>query len=236
MKHDVLVVVHCYAGDASQVEAFLPEYLHHGSSVLVLSPTDSPVRIYHPDVTCGVGGLVGWKGTHTVQRQVIHWTGAAKYPHDWYLLHDSDSVCLSRDLPEYLFEDPEVFWANVIGVDRSLVGTPADVGVNFQPPYFFSRSTLHQLIQQAEVLEIPPGSAIVEPHDWNNAIDGFYVQLVRNLLRLPYKTYPDGATTWPPDTQDLARDVASGARFLHGVKDRETLDHLLTLWNERNET
>lgn len=40
-QDDTLVVVHAYAGDAHLVEAFLPQFLHHGCKVLVLSPEES---------------------------------------------------------------------------------------------------------------------------------------------------------------------------------------------------
>lgn len=135
-----LVVVHCYAGDKRQVVDFLPRYLHHGYPVLVLSPEDAPVHILHPQVICRQAGQAGWKGAHTVYRQVKHWKLAAEYEPRWVLLHDADSVCLTPQLPEYLFADPETFWSNEIGHHY----------LNYEPPYFMSGAVLNRLVSIAD--------------------------------------------------------------------------------------
>jgi len=141
VNEDTLVVVHCYAGDAKQVADFLPLYLHHGCPVLVLSPADAPVFIDHPQVTCRSAGMAGWKGAHTVFRQIEHWKIAAEFPYRYMLLHDADSVCLSRELPRYLYDSPDSwFWCNEIGTHY----------LNYEPPYFFSRETMQKLIGIAE--------------------------------------------------------------------------------------
>lgn len=137
---DTLVVVHCYSGDEQQVIDFLPVYLHHGSHVLVLSPEDAPVDIRHPMVTCRWAGERGWKGPHTVHRQIEHWKLAAEWPHKFFLMNDADSMCIEPHLPDYLFTDPNIFWSNEIGTHY----------LNYEPPYFFSREILQRLIAIAE--------------------------------------------------------------------------------------
>jgi len=33
---------------------------------------------------------------------------------NWVLLNDADSFCLSPELPEYLYREPDTFWCNVL--------------------------------------------------------------------------------------------------------------------------
>lgn len=140
MNPSTLVVVHCYAGDQQRVEDFLPQFLHHECPVLILSPNDAPVDIRHPGVTCRSAGMKGWKGPDTIYRQIAHWEIAAEYEADHYLMHDADSICLTPELPRYLYEeDPEIFWCNVIGTYY----------YNYEPPYFFSRNNLLRMIDVA---------------------------------------------------------------------------------------
>src|ERR1051326_8495740 len=214
MAVQLMSVVHCYDGDKRLVEEFLPEFKHHGTPILVLSPEDRPVEIYDPDVIFASAGLAGWKGAHTIQRQLKHWAIAEAFGADWYLLNDSDSVCITPDLPEYLFYDDLKFWSNVLCHEHEHLPTDQP---NFQPPYFCSRRMLRRLLAAAGNAGGVGEVEFREPHDWGNAIDGFYTYLVMNVLRLPYGDYgPDGATTWPPDQADLYRDARRGARLIHG--------------------
>ena len=226
MNEGTLIVVHCYQGDSYQVQSMLDVWTHHERPVLMLSPKDSPVPIDHPQVTNEIAGQVGWKGPHTLRRQVEHWKIAHKTNSSWYLLNDSDSMCLSAQLPEYLFEDPDIFWSNVLCHEGEHLETDQP---NFNPPYFVSNSLLCAMIDAAEALE--PGDGFLEPHDWGQAIDGFYTHLIRFALDAPWQDYPDGATTWPPGKADLVRDAGLGKRMIHGIKDETTLRTCLLAYN-----
>lgn len=222
--NDTLTVVHCYEGDKAQVEQFLPFWLHHDTPVLVLSPADSKVRIEQPGVLNGSAGKKGWKGQHTLIRQIRHWKLALKQPQNWFFLNDADSMCLSRELPEYLFSDPYKFWCNVLCHEWE---HQEDDHPNLNPPYFMNRDVLKALVKEAEGLEIPeePGQ---DPHDWGQAIDGFYTHLVLNRLQIPYENFPDGATTWPRGLSEMMEAVERrGARMIHGVKHSSQLNALV---------
>lgn len=216
---DTLVVVHCYAGDADQVRSMLKIWTHHQLPVLVLSPENAPAIVEHPLVTNESAGEAGWKGPHTIQRQIAHWQIAADTGHDWFLLHDADSVCLSPDIPDYLYQDRGVFWSNVLCHEGEHQETDQP---NFNPPYFLSRDLLLRLIEAARGLQ--PGDGFLEPHDWGQAIDGFYTYLIRQVLQAPWASFPDGATTWPPWDADLLRDAYHGKRLMHGIKDAALLE------------
>ncbi len=216
---DTLVVLHCYAGDADQVRSMLSIWTHHHLPVLVLSPSNAPVTIDHPLVSNAHAGEAGWKGPHTIRRQIEHWKIAADTGHKWFFLHDSDSCCLSPDIPSYLYADSAIFWSNVLCHEYEHQDSDQP---NFNPPYFLSRDLLLRLIEAADAIE--PGDEFREPHDWGQAIDGFYTYLIRNVLDAPWASYPDGATTWPPQTADLLRDALHGHRIFHGTKDAARLE------------
>ena len=227
MNPDTLVVVHCYQGDADQVQTFMPWYTAHQCPVLVLSPEDSPVNL--PQAECRSAGKRGWKGQHTLARQLAHWKIALEHPQSWFFLNDADSMCLTAELPAYLYANPFKFWCNVLCHENE---HREDDHPNLNPPYFMHRSVLQALVNEAE--QRPELDGHVPPdHDHSNdtpeeniscdlcywqAIDGFYTNLVINRLQIPYEDYPDGATTWPRGMGDMIESCRRGARMLHGAK------------------
>lgn len=228
-----LVVVHCYAGDADQVRSMLPVWTQHGHPVLVLSPEDAPVEIDHPLVTNASAGLRGWKGPQTISRQLAHWKLAVEHGSDWLLLHDSDSVTLSEQVPEYLYRDAGIFWSNVLCHEEV---HQDDDRPNFNPPYFCSREQLERLIAAAEQLNAEDPFIDSYGFDIGQAIDGFYTHLILNVLKHErWGNFPDGATTWPPQHADLERDARRGATMIHGVKTAEQLMRLLLAHQEFKE-
>jgi len=155
--NNTLVVVHTYKGNAQRIRDLMPTWQHHGQPVLVLSPAyeidyldengqhhtpgnDPSLSLDIPGVTFRAAGAAGWKGSHTIHRQIEHWKIAAEYEQDWYMMFDDDAVCLAKDLPEYLFSDKQMFWSNQIGTHY----------LNYEPPYFFSREVLLMLIAAAD--------------------------------------------------------------------------------------
>jgi hypothetical protein len=228
-----LVVVHCYAGDQPLVEMMLPYWLHHGHPLLLLSPEDAPVNIEHPGVTCKSSGLRGWKGPHTIHRQIAHWKLTSEESFDYVFLNDADSLCLTPELPAYLYSEPDAFYCNVLCHEFE---HREDDHPNLNPPYWMSHETLDKLITAADaVKEATPHLAssiddddtayeyhrtveFLEPHDWGQAIDGWYSHIVMNVLGLTWKDFFDGATTWPRGVAGMLAGVDRGARFLHGIK------------------
>lgn len=238
MNEDTLVVVHCYAGDQEQVEFMLPKYLHHDAPVLLLSPEDAPVKLDHPQVTCRSAGLAGWKGIHTLRRQIEHMEIAAEFPKRYFLLNDSDSVCLSADLPTYLYEDPDgKFYSNegCDSVARKEAGTWSiqdEYNQTLQPPYFVSRPALLRMLAAAG-----PALALCIKND-EAGIDELLAEMVRcaGLTRVPY---PDGIHRETRNLNELARVYymarVYGTRMIHSVKTKDALDTLaIGLWEHHN--
>ena len=222
VNEDTLVVVHCYQGDMANVETMLPKWLHHGCPVLILSPADSPVVIDHPGVECRSAGQVGWNGEHTVDRQLAHFRIIAEYPQKYLLMHDADSVCVSPEIPSYLYQGTDnAFYSNNYGDERIFI-----------PPYFFTQGSMQKMLAMSEraKVRVPPHTDQV-----NKFIDQYYASLVR-CAGLDYRVFPDGFHAFTQSAQDLAivdfyqvalmyHEVrANGARMLHSVKSKGMLD------------
>jgi len=223
MNEDTLVVVHCYEGDRDLVHTLMHYYTHHEAPVLLLSPSDSPVVIAHDGVECESAGKKGWKGRHTLRRQAAHWKLALQRPQNWFFLNDADSLCLTPELPEYLYSDPFKIWCNVLCHEGEHLESDRP---NLNPPYFMHRSVLQVLSDNARLLEQRPEPPKDDLGFGVEAIDGFYTYLAINELSIPYENFPDGATTWPRGFDSVIEAARRGARMFHGVKNGTQLSFL----------
>jgi hypothetical protein len=248
LNPDTLVAVHCYEGDAPLVEAFLPQFLHHECPVLVLSPADSPVRIKHAGVTCRSGGERGYFGRQSQDRQLIHMRMLLETGHTHYLLNDSDSFCLSPELPSYLYEQLDnTIWANVVKEHRP---HPSPyVKEALQPPYFLNRETMQRMLDAAPK---------VKYHDATPFVDFLMIALASEA-GVVHRSYPDGKSfpAWKhgaiPETKELGHDYVheetsvgvdggrrmallvrtAGIVFVHSVKHLHVRDELVTAYETR---
>lgn len=168
MNDKTLVSVQCYLGDVGRVLNNLCLYLHHAPApVIILSPEDSPVII--PGLVCrqAQGCKAGYIGTESLDRQRACLRILLEYPFDWYLLNDSDSFCVSPEIPKILYADKGMFWSNELTDPRT---HPTDLPrLAFQAPYFFSRDVLERLIWVCDEVKTNP----ITPY-----IDHFMMQLV----------------------------------------------------------
>jgi hypothetical protein len=238
---DTLVVVHCYQGDAHQVEAFLPQYLHHGCPVLVLSPADSPVLINHPGVECRSAGERAYFGQKSLDRQRAHLELLMEYPQKYRLLNDADSMCLSPRLPAYLYEEAEgTVWSNEVKEGRPHESPYPKYAQH--PPYFLTRESM------ARMNAVPH----VEAHPITPFVDHLMIVLTAEA-ELAHRSYPDGASfpAWRhgpiPETKLLGHNpvhrnerrgfdgtarmvkmVARGVVMIHSVKHPEVRDRLVS--------
>ena len=225
MNEDTLTVVHCYAGDQERVERMLPYWLHHETPILLLSPEDAPVEIKHERITCRSAGKAGWKGARTILRQIAHWKITSEFPQTHLFLNDSDTVCLTPELPNYLNDDSIDLWANVIGTRHPTI--PA-YGMNFEPPYYLNQWTLARLIDFADHLPEEYRGYVTTDVE-TVEISAFYMT-ASELLGLRSQRFNDGFRTypsiedWAPWVYWEAQNV--GARVIHGIKQVETADRL----------
>lgn len=228
MNEDTAVVVHAYAGDVHQVVHALPQYLHHEAPMLVLSPADAPAIV--EGVECRQGGLRAYTGHVALGRQREHLQMLLDRDESWFLLHDSDSVCLEPVLPEYLYADEETVWYNAAPTARfirarhgpeSLI---AEIPEVFQPPLFFSRKALERMLEVAE-------AAMARCPPWARVIDWWFAYMAREA-GLSYQAFPLGISRPIWALYEIARVYTSvrccGTTILHSVKSPEALDLFVT--------
>lgn len=147
MNPNTLVSVHCYQGDEDRVRhaASLGLYQHHECPCVVMSPLDSKVKI--EGVECQYGGGVGYIGAVSLSRQVKHMEILLMHPHEWFLMNDSDSFCLARELPAELYSCPDTIWSNEVVEPRPHESPYPKLA--FQPPYFIHRHAIWRMLQVA---------------------------------------------------------------------------------------
>jgi hypothetical protein len=221
-----LVAVCGYAGDSNQVRALLPYMLHHQCPVVVLSPKDAPILSKHvatrPELTYLQGGLKGYIGQVSLDRQVEHLKLLLTFPHEYFLVNDSDSVVLTPHLPRYLYKEPNVVWSNIVSDEMH----PRDPGYSFprlafQPPYFLNRKSVQALVDAAPKVETNPRTPFI---DW-------CMMAWSVAAGLAYKGFPDGAscgTTGNSEGLELMSNLVRnhGRVFIHSVKEHRVIQRL----------
>ena len=243
MREETLVVVHCYAGDRAIVKNAMPQFQHHGAPVLVLSPSDAPVRFRQEGVTCRSAGKAAYFGQDSLDRERAHLQLLLEYPQKFFLLNDADSVCLSSTIPRYLYDGAAqgIVYSNEVLDWREHYSPYPKIAM--QPPYFLSRESIERMLAVAEGITAHP----ITPY-----IDWYLVALVSEA-GVPHQSFLDGASfpAWRrghlPETQELGHDfihrndpdgtihgdegmrrrVMDGAVLIHSVKHPEVLANLV---------
>jgi len=234
MNLDTLIAVSAYAGDKHQVEHNLDLYRHHLCPVVILSPADAPITsISDSRIHCQWHGLAGWAGPQTLDRHVLFLRALLTFPQSHFLFHDADSICLSPKIPQYLYDEPDTFFANV--VQDTNPGPSFLPKVALQPPYWLSRRTVEaQLAAFARGVPTSYYGPPQNPDGWpmpfpTECIDHFALQLAVGSGHR-YKTFHDGAsfeTSSQHGLETMAELVRNhGKILLHSVKTQPALDRL----------
>lgn len=225
MNPSTIVAVHAYSGDEHQVRYALPQYLHHECPVLVLSPQDAPAHV--PGATNLSAGMRAYEGLTSVDRQRQHIEILLRHEADFFLLHDSDSICLSPELPSYLYDEPDTVFFNGCSTDRYLaaVGQSAsEFSVVAQPPIFCSRTSLEKMYSVAnEAAEMLP--------PYGQLIDWYWIAMA-TCAGLKARSFPDGVSRPIWHIYEAARVYTMvrtrGVVFVHSVKHPEIFETLVT--------
>jgi len=222
MNENTLVAVCGYEGDAHQIKTLLPYYLHHKCPLLVLSPTDSPIVARNPDIWTRTGGKRAYIGQASLDRQIEHLKILLEYPFKHYLVNDSDSVCLSPEIPAYVYKK-DVLWSNVVSDsfhDRSATPDYKYPRLAFQPPYFMSRRIIQGLLTVADKVKANPTTPFI---DW--CMMAWCIE-----AGLPYESFPDGQSNGTSDPHSLNVMVQAvqrhGKIFIHSVKTLAALQQI----------
>lgn len=220
------VAVCGYAGDAHQVTAALRMYHHHECPVTILSPDDAKIEI--PGEDCRFGGKRQYIGQLSLDRQREHLRILMTCSEDYFLINDSDSMCLSPKIPQYLYDEPDFLWSNLINDNMPFRqhgyypdGFPK---LAFQPPYFLSKKGIETLLSCVEVENIPANPKLA-------FIDHYMVQLAVKA-NFPWRDFRDGISC-PISSDQNSRRVTwdavrrRGTVMIHSVKDPQWWEPLV---------
>src|SRR6185503_2968878 len=106
------------SGDEGRIRMLLPYYEHHECPVVIMSPSDAPIKAMGPHI-CRQAGKRAYTGQTSLDRQRDHLRILLEYPFKHYLLNDSDSCCFEPEIPHYLYDDCDnVFWSNEVPEPR----------------------------------------------------------------------------------------------------------------------
>lgn len=228
MNPDTRIAVCCYAGDQHYVIKALANYLQHQCPVVVLSPEDSKAEIRYPGIENRFAGKRAYIGQDSLDRQKLHLAELLKFPETHFLIHDADSICLSSELPQYLYDEPDHVWSNLVfdNIPQHAVEFDKRPGwprVAFQPPYFLSRKTIQAMLAVADRPEV--AASPIMPF-----IDFYMVQLTM-VAGLSYRRFPHcvSCSDHPSlsGTEIMSKQVREdGAIFIHSVKRPEVYQRL----------
>ncbi len=222
MNERTRVAVCCYAGDQHQVIKTLGLYLHHRCPVVVLSPEDSKAEIKYLGIENRFGGRRAYIGQESLDRQAIHLKLLLDFPEQHFLVHDADSVCLSAEIPRYLYQEPDILWSNVVqdGIPEHQPAYPTGwPHIAFQPPYFLSRKTIEGLLAVADRIRANPTMPFIDHYMVQLAIESGW----------PYRSFRDGVScpidTKYPNEFSLVHDAVQnrGAVLMHSIKRAEVM-------------
>lgn len=246
MNHGTLIVVCGYAGDRQQIDDLLPVYEHHQRPLLILSPEDSRIENVGPHM-CKWAGKRAYIGQDSLDRQHLHMKLMLEQPFDWYLINDSDSFCLSPEIPVHYFKTPRTVYSNEVS-DFRIPGQvweptgnkwPEDYHKGFpliamQPPYFMSRWALEQLVRFGAGLQADPITPFI---DWYMVQCVVAAKVDHKPFQDPWGKY-EGASC-ETNTEMGIRVMEDciknrSARFIHAIKTKEVKDRMLALYNQVN--
>lgn len=225
MNPSTRIVVSCFSGDKQQIDQSLDLWLHHGCPVTFLSPEDAPVDIVHDGVDNRHAGVRGRSGPAAQARMLDYLKILLSYPEKFFLINESDSMCIAPDLPAYLYAEPDTFWSN-----------------NNESPQFMSRACIERMVAVASSAAAPTewvdryqlalaqAAGIPTKHFVNNVngpISGCYDPATGQVL-IPEGAERFGAvgTPVPPELaqaysdhyQNALNSARAGASIIHSVK------------------
>jgi hypothetical protein len=161
---------------------------------------------------CRTAGQRAYIGQLSLDRQVAQLRAMLDYPFDFFLANDSDSLCISPKIPEYLYEE-DVLWSNEVS-DMMHHRQPGYrwPRLAFQPPYFFSRAILEKMVITAGKFGTDPQTPFI---DW-------WMMAVAVAGNIPHKNFPHGVSC-PTSDYNTRRHMCDrianhGAVMLHSVK------------------
>lgn len=147
----------------------------------------------------------------------------------WFFMNDSDSVCLDAKFPDYLYEEEDVIWSNLVDdfrKDMPEFGPNYHGGFPFQnvpmiasqPPYFCSRYALEKLVNSYGSVRMCPVTPFI---DWLFC----QMAIVAGVELKPFLTGASCETKTDLGIAVMRQQVSErGATFVHAIKTERARD------------
>lgn len=228
MNPHTLVSCHGYFGDSAQIRGMLRYQEHHQAPLIIVSPVDSRIEKMGPHI-CRFAGKRQYVGQLSLDRQFAQLRVLLEYPFEFFLANDSDSLCLSPKIPQYLYDDSHNFWSNEVS-DLMHQRKPGYKWprLAFQPPYFFSRSILERMIKTEGTFETDMQTPFI---DW-------LMMAICVAGNIPHKNFRDGVSCPTSDNHSrrhmVNHIVQRGAVMLHSVKTPLALQEMVSARHQFN--
>lgn len=223
MNERTVVAVCCYQGDSPQVVNALEMYKHHGCPLVILSPKDSPVEF--KGIKAAQFGRRAYIGQDSLDRQRFYMKYLLdNFSSDFFLLNDSDSFCVSAEIPAQAYaESANSIWAGIITESRPHTSPYPKLALH--PPYFFNRESLVKMLKVAESIKAHPVTPYVDWYMLAIACEaGLTLRAWAELEHDP-KDAPVFSSNAPPEIrcwQELDYRIRyKGTRMLHPIKTPE---------------
>lgn len=222
LNPNTLVSCHGYYGDSLQIRNMLRYQEHHQAPLVIVSPEDSRIERMGPHI-CRFAGKRAYIGDLSLDRQFAQMRVLLEYPFEYFLANDSDSLCISPRIPEYLYKDPHNFWSNEVS-DAMHVRKPGYAWPQqaFQPPYFFSRQILERMVATQGTFAYDQQTPFI---DW-------VMMAICHKGKIPHKNFRDGISCPTSDNHSrghmVNHIVQRGATMLHSVKTAVSLQAMVS--------
>lgn len=239
LNPNTLVSIHGYAGDRKQIDILMDLYTHHECPIVIMSPSDSPIKSVGPHICWHGKGLRAYTGQLSWDRQWEQMKQLLTYPFDWFFCNDSDSCSLEAKFPEYLYEDENTVYSNEVEDFRKpgeswqgLPPWPLDYHappfelIAMQPPYFMHRKAMQKLV------DVGPGIACpITPFiDWQLP----YLCTLGGVNHKPFRNCASCETETPNGIAVMSQCVLRGSIFVHAIKTQKAKDIIVSLHKQRN--
>lgn len=214
MNEGTIIAVNGWEGDRPLIEDLMWMHEQHECPIVVLSPNDSRITSMRGHI-CAWAGEREWAGFKSLRRQIEYYRIMLTFPWNYCLFHDGDSVCLSPEIPRYLYEN-DVLWSNEIS---DMMHKRPDSyflpRIALQPPWFMSRKIMERLLRELDTSM---------PYNEQTPVIDWMLMAVCDTTGIPHRCFRNGFSlpTHPGagEHRQRALDLVGkqGAEFAHTVK------------------
>jgi hypothetical protein len=161
-----------------------------------------------------------------------------EYPFDFYLMNDSDSFCITQEIPQYLYDHPDTVFSNQVDDFRKpgeswegMKPWPLDYHkgmplIAMQPPYFLSRDSVAKIVSAGPGVKACPITPFI---DWG-MVQACYEAGVKHA---PFSLGASCETVTANGVAVMSECIVKRkAQFLHSIKSAKVRNQLVDLYRK----